>query len=239
MTERIFKIFVDFDGTITKVDVGATLFEHFGDKVGVKQIIDDWISEKITSTECWIRLCDSLPQVKKELLNEFVDSIPVDETYNYFVDYCRQNNFEIIVLSDGLDFYIDRIMNNKNIATKYYSNKVFFTPENKLVPSFPHTDSECKRCANCKRNHVINNSGDDEYTVYIGNGHSDFCPAQYCDYIFAKDSLLKFCERERISFFPYKNFFDVIDRLDDLKKIKRLKKRHQAELKRKEVYLRG
>ncbi len=238
--ERTFKIFVDFDGTITKVDVGAALFDHFGETKTVQNIIENWIDEKINSTECWISLCNSLPPVELNSLNDFIDKIPVDETYNYFIEFCKQNNFEVIVLSDGLDFYINRIMKSGKISeTRFFSNSLNIDSNKKFIPSFPFRDAECIRCANCKRNHVINNSGDDEFTVYIGNGHSDFCPAQYCDYIFAKDSLLKFCEKERISFFPYKNFFDVIDRLDDLKKIKRLKKRHQAELKRKEVYIRG
>jgi 2-hydroxy-3-keto-5-methylthiopentenyl-1-phosphate phosphatase len=122
-----------------------------------------------------------------------------------------------------------------------YSNKVIIDEENNLTPIFPHTDEECKRCANCKRNHILNNSADDEneYSVYIGDGWSDVCPAQYCDFIFAKSSLLKYCESNRITYFPYTNFNDVITKLDQLKEKKRLKKRHQAQLKRREVYIQG
>ena len=45
--------------------------------------------------------------------------------------------------------------------------------------------------ANCKKNHIINHSSDDDITIYIGDGNSDKDAAQYCDFIFAKNDLLK------------------------------------------------
>jgi 2-hydroxy-3-keto-5-methylthiopentenyl-1-phosphate phosphatase len=59
----------------------------------------------------------------------------------------------------------------------------------------------------------------------------------FCDFIFAKDDLLRYCEKERISYFPFNNFTDVIGRMETLRNRKRLKKRHQAELKRRELYI--
>jgi 2-hydroxy-3-keto-5-methylthiopentenyl-1-phosphate phosphatase len=96
---------------------------------------------------------------------------------------------------------------------------------------------DCQTSANCKRNHIINNSGEDDFTVYIGDGNSDKYSTQFCDFIFAKDDLLKHCERERITYFPFKKFEDVITKLESFKTKKRIKKRHQAELKRREIYL--
>ncbi len=106
-----------------------------------------------------------------------------------------------------------------------------------LIPSFPYYNSDCRSSANCKRNHILENSGEDDYTVFIGDGNSDFDAIQYVDFIFAKDSLLRFCEMNRITFFPFRNFDDVIVKLDELTSRKRLKKRHQAELKRREAFM--
>ena len=108
-----------------------------------------------------------------------------------------------------------------------------------MIPTFPYTDEECRKCANCKRNHILANSSDTDFTVYIGDGYSDTCPAQYCDFVFAKNSLLKYCEVNRITYFPFTNFRDVQKRLNELVNKKRLKKKHQAELKRKQVYRQG
>ena len=145
---------------------------------------------------------------------------------------------EVYVLSDGFDYYIDKIFNRENLShLKTYSNKLIINGDGKLVPSFPFYNSDCKSTANCKRNHILENSSEDDYTVFIGDGNSDKDPIQYVDFIFAKDDLLKFCEVNRITYFPFRNFDDVSERLIELLSKKRLKKRHQAQLKRREAFM--
>jgi 2,3-diketo-5-methylthio-1-phosphopentane phosphatase len=232
-----FKIFIDFDGTITKTDVGDALFMKFGNKQEVEKIISDLLANRISAKECWNSLCRSIDYVDDHSLKEFIKTIQIDKTFPGFVNFCRENNFDFFVLSDGFDYYIDIIFEKEKLTgVKYFSNKL--TIENgKLVPEFPYYDPQSRTSANCKRNHIINNSSDEDFTVYIGDGNSDKYTSQFCDFIFAKDDLLKFCERERITFFPFNNFNDVIEKLNTLISKKRLKKRHQAELKRKEAYL--
>lgn len=235
--EKVFKIFIDFDGTITKTDIGETMFEKFGDKKIVNKIIENYSNQIISAKQCWISLCNSVKTLDVSSLENFIDEIEIDETFHNMTAFCKKNNFELFILSDGFDFYINRILKRENLSeVKYYSNKLSITG-NKLIPSFPHYDIDCKTSANCKRNHIINHSGDDEYTVFIGDGNSDKYTVQFCDFIFAKDGLLKFCEAERITYFPFNNFNDIISKIEFLKTKKNLKKRHQAELKRKEIYM--
>ena len=85
----------------------------------------------------------------------------------------------------------------------------------------------------------MQHSGDEEISVYIGNGSSDVCPAQFCDLIFAKEDLLKFCEKERVSYSQFFTFNDVVKKLTEVAGKKRFKKRHQALLKRRSVYMQG
>ncbi len=237
---RIFKIFVDFDGTITKRDVGEAMFLKFGDPQKAQEIIERWMNDEISSTQSWRGLCETVKDFDPEIFDEFLATIEIDDHFKDFVNYCGTNNFEIKILSDGLDYYINKILKRENLDhIKAYTNKLEFGDQGELIPNFPHTDEECSKCANCKRNHIIENSSDTDFTFYIGDGYSDACPVQYCDFIFAKDSLLKYCEINRISYFPFNNFRDVMLRIEELKNKKRLKKRHQAELKRREVYLLG
>lgn len=237
MDAKQLKIFVDFDGTITKMDVGNIIFKHFGDEKKGNEIISKLRSGEITARQCWEMLNDSVTAVDKNKLNELIDSIEIDAAFCSFINYCKDHVIDVIVLSDGFDYYIDRIFKRENLShLTYYSNNLVVKENNKMELSFPYYDSSCPTSANCKRNHVINNSSDDDFTVYIGDGNSDKYPVLFCDYIFAKKSLLKFCEVERIPFFPYTTFDDIIKRFEDLLAKKRLKKRHQAELKRKEIY---
>jgi 2-hydroxy-3-keto-5-methylthiopentenyl-1-phosphate phosphatase len=114
---------------------------------------------------------------------------------------------------------------------------LFFDDKQKLSAEYPYYDSDFPTSANCKRNHIINHSSDDDYTIYVGNGNSDKEAAQYCDFIFAKDGLARFCSMERISFYPFKNFIEVQNKLAELMLKKNLRKRHQAQLKRKSAYM--
>ncbi len=234
-----FKIFVDFDGTITKRDVGEEIFLKFGDSKKAYEIIHRWIDGEITSSEVWVLLCKTIANLNFSEFDEFIDTFELDDYFDEFVDYCHQNDFEITILSDGLDYYINRIMERAGYKDLLiYSNKVELK-NGTLTPLFPFGDEECKLCANCKRNHVISHSADDDISIYIGDGFSDTCPAQFCDYIFAKKSLLKYLEKNRVSYSPFSTLKDVIRGIEKLKDKKRIKKSHQAELKRKAVYIQG
>jgi len=238
MIKRTIKVFVDFDGTITSEDVGEAIFNKFGETEKVGKIIEDLLSDKISSRQCWDDLCDSVDTINKVELDEFIDKLDVDPSFNTFVKFCDENKIDMVVLSDGFDYYIDRLFNKAGLAgLKYYSNKLFVNENRILKAEYPYFDVNSPTSANCKKNHIINHSDDDDYTVYIGDGNSDKDAAQYCDFIFAKDGLARFCSMEKISFYPFNNFTDVQSKIVELIAKQNLRKRHQAQLKRKSAYM--
>ena len=239
MRNQKIKIFCDFDGTITTKDVGEHMFSKFGDSEKAYEIFQRWVRKEINSAQEWDELFELIKDLTEDKFDQFLDTMEIGYGFKEFVDFCEENKLELIILSDGMDYYIKRILDKNNFGhLEFYANKMIFSA-NGPQASFPYTDEECKECGNCKRNHLIENSSDDDITIYIGDGYSDTCPVQYVDYIFAKKTLLKFCEKERISYYPYKNFKDIINRIEPLLEKKKIKKRHQAELKRKAVYEQG
>ena len=237
VTQRIFKVFVDFDGTITQQDVGDEIYRKFADKEKVDAIIDDLLNDRMSSRECWVELCKAVPFVDKKELDDFINTMQIDQTFYEFNKYCENENIERYVLSDGFDYYIERIFEKNGInGLTVYANHLEII-DGKLIPGFPYYDEASFSSANCKRNHIINHSSEDDFTVFIGDGNSDKDCVEYCDFIFAKDDLLRFCEKERITYFPFKSFNDVIKKLDELKGKKKLKKRLQAKLKRQQAYM--
>ncbi|MCX6151469.1 MAG: MtnX-like HAD-IB family phosphatase [Ignavibacteriales bacterium] len=239
MNEKNFKIFVDFDGTITKIDVGEAFVNSFGNSERNSEIIQLWIENKITSPESWFLMFEHV-RFDENAFDKFLDKIEIDKSFSGFVAYCHLNSFEVRVLSDGFDLYIDKILKRETLSDlEVFCNKAKINAEEQIIPTFPYGDEECKHCGNCKRNHILSNCGDEDYIIYIGDGYSDKCPIEFCDYVFAKDSLLKFCEINRITYFPFQNFDDVIKKLEELKSKKRLKKKFQAEVKRKNVFMQG
>src|SRR5690554_5236528 len=98
-----FKIFVDFDGTITSEDVGEAIFRKFGNPEIVNHIISELLEDKISSRECWEFLCNSTEIPNTEVLNNFINQFEIDQSFKTFLAYCNSNNHEIFILSDGFD----------------------------------------------------------------------------------------------------------------------------------------
>lgn len=207
-----FNIFVDFDGTITLNDVGDTLFATFADE-SWKKAVQDWKDGLISSKECLLREC-SITKVTRRQLEQFCDCQQIDPHFKEFVQYCKENGYPVTILSDGLDFYIQRILENNGLGfLTVYANKLIFKNENKICPEFPYYGKGCPGCANCKGYHINESRKDGELVVYIGDGLSDRCAVVQADIIFAKDDLRKYCLQKNLPFYDYQNFNDVLHKL--------------------------
>jgi 2,3-diketo-5-methylthio-1-phosphopentane phosphatase len=230
------KIFIDFDGTISSKDVGREIFLNFGNKEIAFNILNDFQNGLISSKNCWEKLIENTYLISEQDLNKIIDDIPIDSSFHRFVDFCSREFIDIFIISDGFDFYIKRILKRENLEQiKFFSN-VLRLKDGKLSAEFPYFNPDYPRFSNPKMIHIMDNSSDDDFTIYIGDGNSDTESAQYCDLIFAKDELLKFCEKNRISFYSYKNFDDIQKIIMKLLSRKRLRKSHRAYLKRKFAY---
>jgi 2-hydroxy-3-keto-5-methylthiopentenyl-1-phosphate phosphatase len=72
--------------------------------------------------------------------------------------------------------------------------------------------------------------------VYIGDGVSDFCPAEHADIIFAKKELAAYCNRQRLPHYPFTTLSDVARQIRLLLLRRRIRPRYQAQLRRKGVW---
>ena len=234
------KVFVDFDGTITKTDVGNAFFRRFAGREQYDALLRGYKAENISARECFRRGITAIDNLTREEAVTFARSQEVDSSFGEFVRFCREAGIELRIVSDGLDFYINEILSANRIQdVQVFSNVVEFVADGNapvLRISFPHTDAECTRCACCKRNIMLTHAGEGDIIVYVGEGYSDRCPAQYADVVFAKDALQTFCQSENISYYLYSSFRDVADRLGTLLTRKKLHKRLAAEMKRKELF---
>jgi 2,3-diketo-5-methylthio-1-phosphopentane phosphatase len=233
-------IFCDFDGTAAMEDVGNAVFHRFApDKA--PQIIAEIARGEIGGLECLQRECAAVDSCTPEELDAFVAEFELDPYFKQFVAFCEDRSMPIVILSDGLEYYAKKILERNNLDhLPLFSNPVEFVQRDgktKLVPSFPHSDADCKDCGNCKRNHVLNLAGDEDVRIYIGNGVSDQCPAKYCDVVFAKSSLREYCRRESIRHYEFRNFNDVIQKLEHLLQQPRIKRNRRAQIARHDVFI--
>jgi 2-hydroxy-3-keto-5-methylthiopentenyl-1-phosphate phosphatase len=144
------------------------------------------------------------------------------------------------VVSDGFDVYISRVLEHAGLSSlPVFSNSAVYSNGGGITPSFPHSDAECTACANCKRNHLLTHSGEDDVIVYIGDGHSDCCPARYADIVYAKHTLLKYCEKENITYHRFDTFRDVLKSFQHIVETTAPRKRRTAEMARNDIFMQG
>jgi len=178
----------------------------------------------------------SFVNVTKPDALEYIRTFEIDRSFNDFLSFCRQNKIEVTILSDGLDFYIEELLARNGITgVPSYSNHINFD-HGKIEVEFPF-ESDCEKCGNCKGAHILTKSGADDLIVHVGNGYSDRCGVQYADVVFAKDDLLKYCEENNVTYFRFNDFSDVLTKFRKIVEAGHYRKRHRAELRRREAYL--
>jgi 2-hydroxy-3-keto-5-methylthiopentenyl-1-phosphate phosphatase len=227
------KTFIDFDGTITTEDIGDAFFLRFGG-ARCRDHVREYREGRISARECFTREAAEIGTLPLQEADAFARSRTLTSGFVEFVSFCRARGLEFHVVSDGLDFYIQRILAANGLdGVPFSSNVLKFDPPTVL---FPHPAEECDRCACCKRNVMLGLAGEQDIIAFIGEGYSDRCAAQYADIVFAKEDLQKYCQKENISFYPYTDFRDVLSRYRQILARKRLRKRRRAELRRREAF---
>jgi 2,3-diketo-5-methylthio-1-phosphopentane phosphatase len=201
----------DFDGTITLRDVGHHFFERFiPDRGAHEEILEKWKIGLVSSRKCLEKEVAWLEAGISDL-DSFIEDEPLDPYFKDFVDFCNRRKLELMILSDGLDYYIDAILMRYGFGfIDFKANHLVTEGDDIIGVEFPWYIPElCDMCANCKKAHVEKLRDEGYFTVYIGNGYSDRCPSGHADMVFAKGDLLDHCIREKIDCIKFRNFRDV------------------------------
>ncbi len=172
---------------------------------------------------------------------EFLREQPLEAGFVRFVDFCRTHGFQMSVVSDGLDFCLEKMFALKGIrSVRTYANRAELEGAGESARwqvSFPYDDAECTRCACCARNIMLTTCGDDERIVFVGKDERDVCPAEYADVVFAQAPLQAACQARNISYFLYLSFDDIAERLVQLGAKRYLRPRREAAMKRRDAFI--
>jgi 2,3-diketo-5-methylthio-1-phosphopentane phosphatase len=239
------KIFCDFDGTVTQNDVWVnSLGKFIKDRKKFAEVCSQFSQCQITARECLLKELELVEDFSIDKFNLYLNDEKLDDYFNDFMEYCRINKYQIFILSEGLDFYIKFIFQKYNISLPFFSNKLKTSDNNgkiKLGCEFPYSDETCNWCGVSKRNIILTNTNeyDNEVSVFIGDGISDCCAANYSDIVFAKKELASYCWKNNITYFEYKNFSDIIKKIERLIEKKQIKQRQTAKINRRNVFWGG
>ena len=202
-------IYCDFDGTITKADSVNKFFEMYA-PANWMDSEKLWIEGKISSRENAIIQVGLLKNVSQQQLDDYINSIEIDDYFLDFVEFVKSKNIKLTILSDGFDLFIQKILESYNLDIPYYANKLTYI-NGKFSIEFPYYNRNCnKKAGMCKCQKVKENK-----FCYIGDGTSDLCIASKADVLFATKYLHKYCEKNQIKHYYFETFSSIIKKLKE------------------------
>ena len=207
-------VLCDFDGTISRRDVGNSMFAKFA-SCGWEDVVQSWKKGQIGSRDCLVAEC-SLTRATRDQVASFALTQEIDPHFKRFLHFCRSHDIPVVILSDGLDFYIDLILKKHGLEDlPLFANQLTFRGS-KMIPSFPYFHKGCGSCGNCKGFHVLRYKQNDSKVIYIGDGFSDRCGVKDADVVFAKRDLRRYCRQHGIGHISYRDFGDVLRQMQSL-----------------------
>jgi 2-hydroxy-3-keto-5-methylthiopentenyl-1-phosphate phosphatase len=213
-TNRIL-IQCDFDGTVTIEDASFTILDAFipGKWRDMFRIYQEG---GMSVGEFNTRAFSMVKADKESLLSVVRKDVTVRAGFTDFVHYCKNKNYAFVIVSNGLDFYIEDILDREGIKDiEIHASITELKPTGLVVrhkgPDGNYLDKDVKVAYTdyyLKQGYRV---------IYLGDGSSDVMPAGKSQYVFATDSLVEHCRSKNIKYAPFSNFYDVIKVMESWK----------------------
>jgi len=195
---------LDFDGTITELDVLQEMSRQFGDPEVVHEVEDALRNGRIT--------------LQEEITREFAPvTAPIDEVVAWvvqrsrlrpglpaLVQLARHEGWDVRVLSSGFVETIAPVLESVGLGDlEILANSVDARSDGWRV--IWRDETVCTVCGEpCKRSGLPEGE-----IVYIGDGISDRCAALASDRIFATRGLARYLSEQGIPYEAFRDFHEV------------------------------
>jgi 2,3-diketo-5-methylthio-1-phosphopentane phosphatase len=200
-------VYVDFDGTIAPSDPTDTVFDRFCDPPW-REIEREWQQGLRTARDCMARQVGLL-RATPEALDGLLRTLPIDPHFPGFVELCRRWRLQVVVVSDGMDRVVRRVLRAAGLDLPFFANRLEWLGGDRWRLDFPHARNDCAASlGNCKCGH--GQAGGGLLRIAAGDGRSDFCLARRSDLVLAKGQLAAHCAAERIPHWPIADFSDAM-----------------------------
>ncbi|MGE3142191.1 MAG: haloacid dehalogenase-like hydrolase, partial [Hyphomonadaceae bacterium] len=138
-----------------------------------------------------------------------------------FVAWCEARAIPVTVVSDGVDYFIQRVLRRHGLARlPVYSNQLVRHDDGALSLRQPWRSPACSAgsgVCKCAVARAIK-----EPMVFVGDGRSDQCVSHRAEQLFAKDKLAEYCRKNGLPFLSYATFDDVRAALADVRAAREL-----------------
>ncbi|MFC1901539.1 HAD-IB family phosphatase [Chloroflexota bacterium] len=206
----------DFDGTITEEDVSFLLLDAFAEG-DWRQLLEDYMGGKMP-VGAFNKQAFAMIKADKPALLDFMsksDRVKVRPGFRDLLDYCSRQGFKVVIVSNGVDFYIEAILRDIGVnGIEFFAAQSRFRPEGMEVRYVGPDGDEMEAGFKEAYTGLLKRNG--YSVVYLGNGISDIYPARESRHVFATGDLLTRCREEQLRCMPFADLHDVVRGLGTL-----------------------
>ncbi len=202
----------DFDGTITQEDVSFLLLDAFANG-NWRQLLTQYKEGKI-SVNRFNTKAFAMVNADRQTLLEFMGSrAKMRAGFDELLDYCHRKGFQFVIVSNGLDFYIEAILKDIGVDNiEVFSAQTQFGPNGIETKYIGPEGSQLEDGFKEAYTRLFLREG--YRLVYVGNGISDISPARLAHHIFATGDLLTYCKEMNLNCRSFVDLNDVIRGLE-------------------------
>lgn len=201
------RVFIDFDGTISIPDTTDLILERFADPAW-REVEALWRAGLIGSRECMSRQV-AMIRASRDEMDAFIDTVEVDPGFSAFVRDCEARGLPVMVASDGLDRVVRAVLARIGHGDlPVAANALHFLGADRWSLASPFARPDCRSASGtCKC--AVAGAGRGRFDLLIGDGRSDQCLALEADFVFAKHGLAAYCEDNAIAHAAFDQFADL------------------------------
>lgn len=203
------QVFCDFDGTIAKVDTTDLVLTRLADP-SWEDLERRWQRGQITAAEC-MRDQIALIGGDDKALDTVLDSVQLTEGFVQFAAWCQANAVPLTVVSDGVDYFIARILGRHDLGhLPVVANRLAGEAAARRLEQ-PWSRAGCAAGSGvCKCQAAARaESGEASLLVFIGDGRSDFCVSGRADLLFARDALADYARARAMPHHEFSDFHTI------------------------------
>jgi 2-hydroxy-3-keto-5-methylthiopentenyl-1-phosphate phosphatase len=149
------------------------------------------------------------------------ERVKIRPGFRELLEYCAGKGFKIVIVSNGLRFYIEAILKKLGLdgikGMEIYAARNDFYPGGVKVAYIGPDGKELEAGFKEAYTEMLVKKG--YHVIYMGNGDSDIYPSRLANHVFATEQLLKRCRTENLVCIPFNDFFEVIKGLESITKL--------------------
>jgi 2,3-diketo-5-methylthio-1-phosphopentane phosphatase len=202
----------DFDGTVTIEDASFAILDAYIPGKW-RSLFEQYQQGKMTVGAFNSTVFAMVKADKEALLKIIREKVSVRKGFKDFLEYCRSKDYRFVIVSNGLDFYIEDILGSIGFQdVEVYASNTVFGGDGLIVrhkgPDGQYLDEDVKAAYT---DYYLNQ---DYRVIYLGDGRSDLLPAQKSHYVFATGSMVEYCRNAKLLCTAFNDFHQVIKEMD-------------------------